>query len=1226
MSIIFLSWNIVSAQDQCKPVGWATQNGGVTGGGSATPTVVTSYAALKTALTTKTVKVVHVSGTITFPLNGRITIQDTDGKTVIGLAGSKMVSVDLTSSGSGILYVKRTTNLILRNLTFEGPGAYDEDGNDNLTVDDCQNIWVDHCDFQDGMDGNFDIKNMSNFISITWCKFGYKKKPITGGSGGSNDHRFSDLIGSSDTATGDADKLNITFQYCWWAEGCVERMPRVRFGKLHIANCLYNSSVSNSCIRAGYKANLLIESNVFIGVKNPIDLYKNDFTAVTEKNNIFTSTSGGKTGSGTAFTPPYTLAISNASAVQGMVTNTTCGAGATMDSPTQCGCGTQTANKIPTAALTAPSSGSNTCIGTSITISANAQDSDGSISKVDFYNGTTLLGSDNTSPYSITYTPNTTGTLSITATATDNSGGTGSSAANKVTVSALPIASISSATTNLCTTPSIVLSTGGGSSYIWFKDNKQVGTAATFSATEAGTYTVEITNSAGCKALSAARTLTGTPQAIPIITTPSTSICSGSSVKLSTSSGSSYKWFNGTTSTGTSATIDVIQTGDYTVEVTNAGGCKATSAIKTITVNALPVITQNAQINNGTWTATDNATVCATGTIALGPWPTQSGSWTWTGPNNFNSTVRDPILTNLAIVNTGTYTASYTDANGCKASSAFKLTVAAIPTASISSATTNLCTAPSIILSTATESSYIWFKDNKQVGTAATFAATEAGAYTVEITNSSGCKAISAARTLTSIPQATPTVSSATTNLCTTSSIVLSTGTGSSYIWFKDNKQVGTAATFTAAEAGAYTVEITNGSGCKAISAARTLTGTTQATPTISSATTNLCTTPSIVLSTGAGTSYIWFKDNKQVGTAATFTATEVGAYTVEITNSSGCKAISATRTLTGTTQATPTISSATTNLCTTPSIVLSTGAGLSYIWFKDNKQVGTAATFTAAEAGAYTVEITNSSGCKAISAARTLTLLTQATPTISAPSSSICAGNSVVLTTSLGASYKWFNGTSPVGTNTTLTVQDAGAYTVEVTNNSGCKATSQVKQITVTSTITWYADTDNDGTGDVASTILSCTQPQGYVGISGDACPNDVNKTAPGNCGCGNTEASCMDCAGIPNGTAFYDNCSICVGGTTSNTACVTTATLNGTTANITVVPQPFDINTSISIANLGMIESITIINAAGAVVETKQHINNESITLGESLASGLYTVMIQSETGVYTTKIVKK
>ena len=92
-SIVFLTTIISYAQDNCAPVGWATQNGGVTGGGTATPTVVTNYAALKTALTTASVKVVHVSGTITFPANGRITIQDTDGKTVIGLAGSRMISV-----------------------------------------------------------------------------------------------------------------------------------------------------------------------------------------------------------------------------------------------------------------------------------------------------------------------------------------------------------------------------------------------------------------------------------------------------------------------------------------------------------------------------------------------------------------------------------------------------------------------------------------------------------------------------------------------------------------------------------------------------------------------------------------------------------------------------------------------------------------------------------------------------------------------------------------------------------------------------------------------------------------------------------------------------------------------------------------------------------------------------------------------------------------------------
>ena len=441
-SIVFLTTIIGYAQDECKAVGWATQNGGVTGGDTATPTVLTTYAALKTALTIASVKVVQVSGVITFPANGRITIQDTDGKTVIGLAGSRMISIDLTSAGSGILYIKRTKNLILRNLTFEGPGAYDVDGNDNLTVDDCQNLWVDHCDFQDGMDGNFDIKNMSSYISVTWCKFQYLKPPIPGGSGGTDDHRFSDLLGSSDTATQDDGNLFIIFQYCWWAQGCVERMQRVRFGKVHIANCYYTSSVSNTCVRAGYKTNLLVESNVFSGVKSPIDLYNNDFTAVTAKNNIFTNTTGGTTGSGTAFTPPYTLTIAPASTVQSLVTNTACGSGATLDSPTQCGCGT-VVNQSPTATLTAPFTGSTGCVGTAITLKATVTD-DVSISKVDFYNGTTLLGSDTNTPYSITYTPTAAATLSIKAIGTDGTGLTGSSSTVSVTVSALPTATITS--------------------------------------------------------------------------------------------------------------------------------------------------------------------------------------------------------------------------------------------------------------------------------------------------------------------------------------------------------------------------------------------------------------------------------------------------------------------------------------------------------------------------------------------------------------------------------------------------------------------------------------------------------------------------------------------------------------------------------------------------------------------------------------------------------------
>jgi pectate lyase len=321
------------AQSQCKVVGWASQNGGVTGGGTATPTVVTNYNDLKAAITSATVKVVHVSGTITIPSGGRISFQDQSGKTIFGLPGSKLVSTDLTKDNSGILYMKRCSNIIFRNMTLEGPGAYDTDGWDNMTIDNSTNIWVDHCEYQDGMDGNLDIKNAADYITVTWCKFIYKKAPIAGGSGGSDDHRFSDLFGSGDGATGDRGKLRITMQNCWWAQGCKARMPRVRFGKVHVVNNLFNSTVAAQCVMAGFEADLLVESNVFENVKSPIDLMDNTFTAITARNNIFTSTSGNTAGSGTSFIPPYTLTITSADKVK---TQVTAAAGATLTSASSC--------------------------------------------------------------------------------------------------------------------------------------------------------------------------------------------------------------------------------------------------------------------------------------------------------------------------------------------------------------------------------------------------------------------------------------------------------------------------------------------------------------------------------------------------------------------------------------------------------------------------------------------------------------------------------------------------------------------------------------------------------------------------------------------------------------------------------------------------------------------------------------------------------------------------
>ena len=91
-------------------------------------------------------------------------------------------------------------------------------------------------------------------------------------------------------------------------------------------------------------------------------------------------------------------------------------------------------NTAPVVALTGtPATGTT---GTAITLAATATDSDGSVAKVEFFDGSTLLGTDTSSPYTLAWTPTTTGAHSLTARATDNLGLAATSAAVVVTVSA----------------------------------------------------------------------------------------------------------------------------------------------------------------------------------------------------------------------------------------------------------------------------------------------------------------------------------------------------------------------------------------------------------------------------------------------------------------------------------------------------------------------------------------------------------------------------------------------------------------------------------------------------------------------------------------------------------------------------------------------------------------------------------------------------------------------
>ncbi|QQS05337.1 MAG: pectate lyase [Fibrobacterota bacterium] len=323
----------LSASASDKAIGWASQNGGTTGGAGGTEVTVTTMADLQKYAKMSGKYVIWVKGTMgSYGQRGEGNADQVtfaSDKSVLGHPGARI---------KGNLYLSGVKNVILRNLIVEGPGACDNDcgsagesRKDAISIiNSATNIWLDHMDVFDGEDGNTDITKGSDFVTISWTKFHYSDKSFPSGTSGKS-HRFSNLLGGSDTEASDG-KLSVTFFKTWWGEGVAERMPRVRFGKVHIANCLFNSKDpgQNHSVRAGFKANILVEGSAFIGQKKPIDLFDNDFTAITVKNSTFTGCSGNMAGSGTAFTPPYSLTLSAASAVEAEVSNATTGAGATL--------------------------------------------------------------------------------------------------------------------------------------------------------------------------------------------------------------------------------------------------------------------------------------------------------------------------------------------------------------------------------------------------------------------------------------------------------------------------------------------------------------------------------------------------------------------------------------------------------------------------------------------------------------------------------------------------------------------------------------------------------------------------------------------------------------------------------------------------------------------------------------------------------------------------------
>jgi len=360
----------------------------------------------------------------------------------------------------------------------------------------------------------------------------------------------------------------------------------------------------------------------------------------------------------------------------------------------------------PSVTITAPAMATTFTAPANIKIMANASDTDGTISKVEFFNGTTKLGEELTSPYSFAWNNVAAGTYLLTAKATDNTGLVSTSSVVNITVKApiAPTVALTSpaANTNF-TTPALItisanaVDTDGSIAKVeFFNGSAKLGEDATapFSITwnnvAAGSYTLtaKATDNTGLATTSAAVNVTVKTPAAPTvaITTPTTntSFTAPATIAISANAAdtdgtiSKVEFYNGTTKLGEDLsspytfTWNNVASGSYTltVKATDNSGLPTTSAPVEITVKApvAPVVTITAPTAASSFTAPASINIAASATDADG---TINKVEFFNGTTKLGEDATAPYAYNWTNVAAGTYllTAKATDNTGVSTSS-----------------------------------------------------------------------------------------------------------------------------------------------------------------------------------------------------------------------------------------------------------------------------------------------------------------------------------------------------------------------------------------------------------------------------------------------------------------------------------------------------------------------------------------------------------------------------
>ncbi|MGZ4064276.1 MAG: hypothetical protein ACXVP0_14975, partial [Bacteroidia bacterium] len=402
------------------------------------------------------------------------------------------------------------------------------------------------------------------------------------------------------------------------------------------------------------------------------------------------------------------------------------------------------------------------------------------------------------------------------------------------------------------------------------------------SANQPGIYTVSVLSSTNTCAGTLTFAVTSNT-APPLVTaTPNnTTICAGTNAVLTAGGAVSYVW--STASTASSITVSPPANQSYTVIGTAANGCTA-QAVSNVSVIIVPVPV-----------ITTNAPVCFGNTLTLNA--TGGTTYTWTGPNTFNSNLQNPSVSPVSMLAGGIYTVKAT-VGICTGSATANVVINPLP---VPTATNNgpVCDGQAVTFSGGGAISYTWsgpggFVSNSQFPGIINAGLANAGTYSLNVTDANGCMNFT---TVPLVVNPLPVISISGSTVCANTNITLNASGGTNYNWsgpagFSSIQQNPVIPMATPLMSGVYNVTVTNSNNCVNYANTNVIVNPMPVPTAANSG--PLCINNILMLSATGGISYQWAGPGGFFSTAQnpTLTANSTswsGAYTVTATDNIGC-------------------------------------------------------------------------------------------------------------------------------------------------------------------------------------------------------------------------------------------------------------------------------------------------------------------------------------------------